>query len=457
MVNTVIDFLSKKECKKLIKIINENNRKSEVVNNDGIGAKYDESSRTSSTSDLVPNDPLIKKITKRIAKHLGYNSNQAEGLQGQLYAPGEFFRPHYDWFSEGDSYNRNCLNSGQRIHTMMVYLNEPKKGGKTKFPNLDLKIKPAKGMAVDWPNVVDGKENEKVLHEGSDVKKGKKYIITSWWRENEVNQHEDNRLYQELVEESAKPKPKTTKKLTTKSTKKTVKKSTKKVKTPLKTSSNGITQFTHADELPRLTKLGFTVVKAPTEAWNLINEIYELLKPTLTEEIFEGKENIITTPYHNVHNTSDLMDLSYVPTIREILHKGLQPLHEEFIKNKEPLVPSAVYGIRSYNRGAVLETHTDRIATHHVSSILIVDKNIECEECGSKKKKKKKKIIKDWALDIQDHDGNWHKVYAEPGDMILYESAICAHGRNERLLGEFYRNFYVHYKLENWEYVGDEQ
>ncbi len=53
----------------------------------------------------------------------------------------------------------------------------------------------------------------------------------------------------------------------------------------------------------------------------------------------------------------------------------------------------------------------------------------------------------DWALDIQDHNGNWNKVYANVGEMILYESARCAHGRVDSFQGTYFRNFYVHYQL----------
>ena len=31
--------------------------------------------------------------------------------------------------------------------------------------------------------------------------------------------------------------------------------------------------------------------------------------------------------------------------------------------------------------------------------------------------------------------------------MILYESAICPHGRLENFQGTYYRNFFVHYKF----------
>jgi hypothetical protein len=47
----------------------------------------------------------------------------------------------------------------------------------------------------------------------------------------------------------------------------------------------------------------------------------------------------------------------------------------------------------------------------------------------------------DWPLDIQGHDGEWYKVYAQPGDMILYESAVCEHGRKEALGGHILEIF----------------
>ena len=226
-------------------------------------------------------------------------------------------------------------------------------------------------------------------------------------------------------------------------------------KKPTTKKSTGITQFTHRDELPRLTKTGFTVVKAPEHVFNLIQETYQLLKPTLQEEVFEGKEHIIKKAVDRDKSSSDLLDLSHTPTIRTILHDALKPIHEDFIKHKEEIEPSAVYGIRSYNKGAILKNHVDRIPTHHVSSIIIVDKDIKCDTCKKGKKKGKKK--QDWPLQIQAHDGTWHDVYAKPGEMILYESAICEHGREKPFKGKYFRNFYVHYKLKNWEYVGNEQ
>jgi hypothetical protein len=65
-----------------------------------------------------------------------------------------------------------------------------------------------------------------------------------------------------------------------------------------------------------------------------------------------------------------------------------------------------------------------------------------------------KKVDKDWPLDIQDHEGNWHQIYTEPGDMILYESATNLHGRTEPFEGEYYRNFFLHYTLADYKFIG---
>ena len=102
----------------------------------------------------------------------------------------------------------------------------------------------------------------------------------------------------------------------------------------------------------------------------------------------------------------------HTPTIRSIVHDRLQKVHEEWSKQK--LKKAAIYGIRSYKKGSTLLAHKDKIETHHISCIIIVDRDA---------------TQPNWPLDIQDHQGNWHKIYGEPGDMILYESAACEHAR----------------------------
>ena len=292
MIKQIPNFITKKDCKDIIKMIDQNNQRSTVAGGGDTKSIYEET-RTSSTSNLDPQNPIIKRLHKRISKFLNLNLNQGEAIQGQVYEPGQFFRPHTDFF-EGASFINHCLYSGNRIHTFMVYLNIPEEGGETAFPSINLDVKPKTGKAVSWSNMQDGKVLPEMIHEGTNVVKGKKYIITSWWRENEWNGAEDDRLSKEYHDNL-------------------------KNQLDLKTIDYENKTFNSKLNIPRFTEHGFKVVKVPPKTWDLIKEAYILLQNNVREEVWEGKENIIG----GAGNTSDLLDFSQLPTIRNIIHQQL--------------------------------------------------------------------------------------------------------------------------------------
>ena len=397
------NFLTQEECSYFIELIDKSNYRSSVAGGaEKISTESDV--RTSHSSTLPPGDEKVDNLKKKIAAYLGLPPEKGETLQGQLYNPGEFFKPHTDYF-DPESYKNHCMSSGNRTNTFMLYLNEGMIGGETNFPQLGIKIAPKTGKAVTWKNLINGEKQPNTLHEGSSVIEGKKYIITSWWRENTWDPANDKL---EVKQEET----------------------TNKIK------------FSTYQDIPKQTIEGFKVIKCPERPWNIIKEAYDLLKHTAKEEIFPGKESVIM----GEGVTSEIFNLEQVRTIRQIIHEELKPVHEEWVKTT--LTPTAVYGIRSYKKGATLATHKDRVETHHISSIVIVDKDLDCGCIQTKG------VPNDWALDIQDHEGNWHKIYAEIGDLILYESAILEHGRKDPFLGNYFRNFYVHYKLDNLQYAG---
>ncbi|SFL00905.1 prolyl 4-hydroxylase [Paenibacillus sp. 1_12] len=67
----------------------------------------------------------------------------AEGLQDLHYEPGQEFKEHYGSFGPNNPSSHN-----NRISTLVMYLNEVEKRGKTTFPNLGIIVKPVKGSAV---------------------------------------------------------------------------------------------------------------------------------------------------------------------------------------------------------------------------------------------------------------------------------------------------------------------
>jgi prolyl 4-hydroxylase len=71
---------------------------------------------------------------------------------------------------------------GQRVGTVVMYLNSPEKGGGTIFPDVGLEVAPVRGNAVffsyDRPH-----PSTKTLHGGAPVLAGEKWVATKWLRE----------------------------------------------------------------------------------------------------------------------------------------------------------------------------------------------------------------------------------------------------------------------------------
>ena len=191
------NFISTEESKYLIRMIDNSASKSMVVGSGNTMNTYS-SQRTSSTSNLIANDPTVESLHKKIAKYLGVNLKKGESLQGQRYEVGQFFRGHVDYFS-GEHYDKNCLSSGNRTYTFMLYLNDNFEGGTTNFPHLKKIIKPKACKGIVWNNLQHGYPNEYMKHSGEDVTNGTKYIITSWWRENVWDPTGDNKEYEKKL------------------------------------------------------------------------------------------------------------------------------------------------------------------------------------------------------------------------------------------------------------------
>lgn len=176
----VKDFLRPEECDQLMYLIDENRRPSTIADPNG-----DDYFRTSETCDLDHNDPFVAEIDAKICNFADIDQPFGEPLQGQHYAPGQEFKAHTDFFDpQGADFEKFCQISGQRTWTFMIYLNEPKAGGATRFTELNKKFVPKAGMLLCWNNIAaDGTPNHLTLHHGMKVRSGAKYVITKWYRE----------------------------------------------------------------------------------------------------------------------------------------------------------------------------------------------------------------------------------------------------------------------------------
>ena len=95
------------------------------------------------------------------------------------------------------------------------------------------------------------------------------------------------------------------------------------------------------------------------------------------------------------------------------------------------LEPTALYGMRVYKEGAFLSPHVDREETHALSLVLNIAQG---------------GVREPWALEVDDMAGTIHDAILAPGQLVYYESARCLHGRTKLFQGDYFVNFFAHYR-----------
>ncbi len=128
---------------------------------------------------------VVTRVEARIARVLQWPVENGEGLQILHYQPGAEYKPHYDYFDPREPGTpRITQRGGQRVGTLVMYLNEPRRGGGTTFPDVGLEVMPKRGHAVffafDRPHPAT-----RTLHGGAPVLEGEKWVATKWLREKE--------------------------------------------------------------------------------------------------------------------------------------------------------------------------------------------------------------------------------------------------------------------------------
>jgi prolyl 4-hydroxylase len=176
-------LLSDEECDALKELARPRLARSETVDNATGGSEVN-AARTSEGMFFERGETaLIQRIEQRIADLLRWPVDHGEGLQILRYRPGAEYRPHHDYFDPAHPGTATILRrGGQRVGTVVMYLNSPEGGGATTFPEVQLEVAPVKGNAVffsyDRAHVVT-----RTLHGGAPVVAGEKWVATKWLRE----------------------------------------------------------------------------------------------------------------------------------------------------------------------------------------------------------------------------------------------------------------------------------
>lgn len=179
VVNSV---LTRDECKYIMDKADALFTRSTVVGTDGYDA-----SRTSETAWISKDDPVARKVFQKASELSGKPIDCCEDLQVVRYKPGTFYRAHHDSCCED---TKACVDfenrGGQRVATLLVYLNEEFTDGETHFPDHDdLKLRADPGSAIFFRPMGshEAKCHPKALHAGLPISSGTKYVCNAWVRE----------------------------------------------------------------------------------------------------------------------------------------------------------------------------------------------------------------------------------------------------------------------------------
>ncbi len=181
------NLLAPEECDQMIELSRRKLARSTVVNA-ATGAYDVHPDRTSSGTHFERGEnELIVRIERRIAELVDLPLENGEPIQVLHYTPGAEYKPHWDYFDPALPGNEKVLAmGGQRVATLVMYLNDVESGGSTVFPEVGLDVLPRKGNAVYFAYATeDGQLDRRTLHGGSPVIAGEKWIATKWLRQRE--------------------------------------------------------------------------------------------------------------------------------------------------------------------------------------------------------------------------------------------------------------------------------
>jgi prolyl 4-hydroxylase len=179
------DVLSAGECEELIARSLPRLKRSTTVNPETGNEDVIQNRSSEGTWFQRAEDAFIERIDRRLANLMNLPLENSEGLQVLHYGPGAEYRPHFDYFPPDQAGSAvHTARGGQRVATLVVYLNDVADGGETTFPDAGMTIAARRGSAVYFRYMNDQRQLDPLtLHGGAPVREGEKWIATRWMRE----------------------------------------------------------------------------------------------------------------------------------------------------------------------------------------------------------------------------------------------------------------------------------
>lgn len=178
-------FMSDTECEQLIAQSRHKLLPSTVVDPQSGGRQVIAARSSEGTYFQRGENALVQRLERRISELMNWPVERGEGIQVLHYQAGAEYRPHFDYFPEQNAGSAlHLAQGGQRVATLVMYLNDVTEGGETVFPDVGLSVTPRCGSAVYfcYGNSL-GQVDRATLHAGAPVLAGEKWIATKWVRQ----------------------------------------------------------------------------------------------------------------------------------------------------------------------------------------------------------------------------------------------------------------------------------
>ncbi len=179
------NVLSEAECDELIRRSREKLARSTAIDPATGKPTVIEHRSSDGTYFHIAENEFIASIDRRLSELLRWPLDRAEGIQILRYEMGGEYRPHFDYFPpEQQGSAAHTASGGQRVATLIMYLNDVPAGGETIFPEIGLRVTPRRGHAVYFGYCDSlGRVDPLTLHGGAPVAAGEKWIATKWLRQ----------------------------------------------------------------------------------------------------------------------------------------------------------------------------------------------------------------------------------------------------------------------------------
>jgi len=183
------EFMTVPECNQLIK-----DMKASVpwtrgkVTHGNEDDDYEHYGRTNQMGWLQYADsPTASHVLMRASQLTKLHYSQAENIQALHYELGEEYEAHMDAFDQKTSKGQESIGDGikgNRVATLLLYLNKPADGGATVFTEINKGVQPEPGRAVLFSNTYIGTQipDPKTTHQAQPVLAGEKWALNLWFR-----------------------------------------------------------------------------------------------------------------------------------------------------------------------------------------------------------------------------------------------------------------------------------